>query len=234
MVRGEHKVSDRFLLVSADGHAGAPASVYREYLDPEYREAYDDFIVQTRADQKAMFDARLSGESRRQFLEQWYAETGDGGERGAWDSDYREKELSADGVVAEVLFPDADASNLNWSNVAGVPFSAGLGSSAATHGGLVFAGSKAHNRWMADFCAQLPGRRIGLALVPIAFGIERSVQEIRWAHDIGLRGILIPTRWNDNPSYNDRFYDPVWAVCASSACLCTPTLVAVLWITPAR
>ena len=205
---------DRLLLVSADGHAGAPAHVYREYLDPGYREAYDDHVVKTRADQQAMYELRLAGESRRTFLEQWYAETGDGGERGAWDSEYREKELATEGIVAEVLFPDADASNLNWSNVAGAPFSAGLGSSAATDGDLVFAGSKAHNRWMADFCAQLPGRRIGLALVPIVFDIERSEQEVRWAHDVGLRGILIPTRWNQNPSYNDPVYDPVWATCA--------------------
>jgi predicted TIM-barrel fold metal-dependent hydrolase len=207
-------MSDRLLLVSADGHAGAPAQLYRDYLDPEHRDAYDDFVIETRADQQAMYEMRLGGESRRRFLAEWYAETGDGGERGAWDSDYREKELNADGITAEVLFPDADASNLAWSNVTSAPFGAGLASSNATDGDLLFAGSKAHNRWLADFCAESPDRRLGVALVPMPFDIGRAVQEIRWAREVGLRGVLIPTKWNQFPSYNDPVYDPVWATCA--------------------
>jgi predicted TIM-barrel fold metal-dependent hydrolase len=207
-------MSDRLLLVSADGHAGAPAHRYREYLDPEHRDAYDDFVIQTRADQQAMYEMRLGGESRRRFLEEWYAETGDGGERGAWDSEYRDKELDADGVAAEVLFPDADASNLAWSSVISAPFGAGLASSNATDGELLFAGSKAHNRWLADFCAESPVRRLGVALVPMPFDVDRAVREIRWAREVGLRGVLIPTKWNQFPSYNDPVYDPVWAACA--------------------
>ena len=29
---------DRYVVISADGHAGPPSSVYRDYLDPEFRE----------------------------------------------------------------------------------------------------------------------------------------------------------------------------------------------------
>ena len=35
-------MSDRYLLISADGHAGPPAAVYRDYLDPAFRERFDD------------------------------------------------------------------------------------------------------------------------------------------------------------------------------------------------
>ena len=31
----------KYLVISSDGHAGPPAAVYREYLDPEFREAFD-------------------------------------------------------------------------------------------------------------------------------------------------------------------------------------------------
>ena len=37
----------RLLFVSTDGHAGLPPGEYRDYLDPQYREAYDaDVAVQ--------------------------------------------------------------------------------------------------------------------------------------------------------------------------------------------
>ena len=32
---------DRYLVISSDGHAGPRPEVYREYLDPQYREAFD-------------------------------------------------------------------------------------------------------------------------------------------------------------------------------------------------
>ena len=32
---------DRYLVVSSDGHAGLPPEQYRDYLDPQYRDAFD-------------------------------------------------------------------------------------------------------------------------------------------------------------------------------------------------
>ena len=55
-----------------------------------------------------------------------------------------------------------------------------------------WAGLQAHNRWLVDFCADTPGRRAGIAQITL-HDIERSVAEIRWAHDAGLRGgVLLP------------------------------------------
>ena len=34
-------MSSKYLVVSADGHAGPPAHVYRDYLDPSFRVAFD-------------------------------------------------------------------------------------------------------------------------------------------------------------------------------------------------
>jgi len=204
-------VGDRLLVISADGHAGAPAQVYREYLDPEYREQFDDYRKMMA---EMMTARRLDSESRKQWVEEWLEETTDGGERGAFDSAFREKELESEGIVAEVLFPDADASGLGWSNVSGAPFGSGLGSTGDSDPELVFAGAHAHNRWMAEFCAASPDRRFGLAIVPIVQDVERSVAEIRWAKEQGLGGILIPTAWRDKPAYNDAIYDLVWATCA--------------------
>ena len=35
-------VMDRYVVISADGHAGPPSAVYRDYLDPEFRERFDE------------------------------------------------------------------------------------------------------------------------------------------------------------------------------------------------
>ena len=32
---------DRYLVISSDGHAGPRPEVYRDYLDPAYREEFD-------------------------------------------------------------------------------------------------------------------------------------------------------------------------------------------------
>ncbi len=52
------------MIVSADGHAGAPGNLYRDYLDPEFRDLFDDFVGQAREMQKVMF-AERDNDARR-------------------------------------------------------------------------------------------------------------------------------------------------------------------------
>ena len=39
---------DRYLVISSDCHAGLPPERYRDYLDPQYREAYDADVARLR------------------------------------------------------------------------------------------------------------------------------------------------------------------------------------------
>ena len=54
----------RYLVVSSDGHAGPPATHYRDYLDPRYREAFDDHQDQMRR----MIEASRGDRSREEKL----------------------------------------------------------------------------------------------------------------------------------------------------------------------
>jgi predicted TIM-barrel fold metal-dependent hydrolase len=47
------------------------------------------------------------------------------------------------------------------------------------------------------------------AIIP---DLDATLTLVREAADQGHRGILIPTRWFDRPSYNDPWYDPLWAL----------------------
>ena len=92
---------DRYLVVSSDGHAGLPPERYREYLDGKYRAKFDEVIAA---------EIKKREEHEKQFLlddfnNKWRAKAGIGLE-GAWDGNIRNQVLDADGVVAEVLYPD--------------------------------------------------------------------------------------------------------------------------------
>jgi predicted TIM-barrel fold metal-dependent hydrolase len=202
-------MSDQYLVISSDCHAGLPADQYREYVDPKFRERYDEFVTAA----ESMRNARLGpSDDREKWVAEWREEIEEhGGMRGSWDASIRDKELDGDGVACEVIFPDADAAGVG--GVSGTPFGAGLGSSGDSDPVLVMEGAKAHNRWLAELCAESPERRVGVALVPILHNHEAAIEEITWAADHGLRGIMIPTRWMSQPSYNDPVYDPIWAAC---------------------
>ena len=202
----EPDAMSRYLVISSDCHAGLPNEQYRDWLDPAYRDAFDQALAA-----RAAMEVELAQQGLRnpEFADEWEEENAEG-LRGGWDADRRDRELDADGVVGEVIFPDADA----VTGGASAPFGAGLGATADVPTELLLAGARAHNRWLAELCATSPARRAGVALVPI-FDVDAAVAEITRAAESGLRGgILIPSMWQPHEPYHDRKYDPVWAACS--------------------
>ena len=57
--------------------------------------------------------------------------------------------MDADGVAAEVIFPDADA----ITGMESPPFGAGLSAGMIDDPELAFAGARAHNRFLVELCA---------------------------------------------------------------------------------
>ncbi|MFN8040092.1 MAG: amidohydrolase family protein [Acidimicrobiales bacterium] len=190
----------RVLIVSSDCHAGLPDGRYRDYLDEDFREAYDRQLARLR-EQGDKLRAQVS-----QFLDEREEELAEG-LTGAWDSAQRTKELDADGITAEVLFPDGTTGGN------APPFGAGLAPHAGARPERLLAGARAHNRWLAEFCADEPLRRIGLAIIPTVEDVDTAVAEAHWAKENGLGGVLIPSVWNERPPYNDPVYDPFWGTC---------------------
>ncbi len=75
---------DRYVLVSADSHAGGSMEQYREYLDPAYRDEFDAWRGATRT-RSATCNAKAATRN--------------------WDDERRISELEADGIVGEVHLP---------------------------------------------------------------------------------------------------------------------------------
>lgn len=193
---------DRYLVVSTDGHAGLLPEKYRDYLDPQYREHFDRVIAAEIAERQAR---------EKDFLIKDYNEKWRSGKENllhaAWDSDLRTRVIDEDGVAAEVLFPDG----ITERNAP--PFGAGLGLKPNVDPVLQWAGARAHNRWIAEFCKVDPVRRIGLAIVPMLSDVDMALKEVVWAHENGLKGILIPALMGEYAPYNHPKYYPVWHAC---------------------
>jgi len=192
------------MMISADCHAGPPAETYREYLDPGVRADYDLWLAaaeEQRRARQSLFE--------KDFFEGFEADQV--GISGAWDPQQRIRELEGDGTVAEVIYPDSIVAG-------GVPFGAGITmNSQAIEPRLTLAGARAHNRWLKDLCAAHPGRRAGIATIPID-DIDVAVEEIRWAREaMPQGGVMLPAGTGELPLYFDPRYEPIWAACAELA-----------------
>ena len=194
---------ERHLVISSDCHAGLPPEQYRDYVDPELREIFDVALpIQIEQVQEA---------ARKFLVADINAEWRKGREAelsGAWDHDERVKVLDADGIAGEVIFPDG-ITEMNLP-----PFGAGL--SLPTDGidpKLQWAGARAHNRWIAEFCQMAPERRAGVAIVPALWDVDEAVREAEWSREHGLKSVLLPTRWGSLDAYHHPKYDPLWAAC---------------------
>jgi predicted TIM-barrel fold metal-dependent hydrolase len=179
--------ANRYTIVSADCHAGGSHDQYRGYLEARY---FDDFDAwRTRYDNP--FRDLLSEKRTRN-----------------WDDEVRTRDLEADGIVAEVVFPNTVPPFFPTGQiVAPAP--------RADDFEHRLAGLRAHNRWLSDFCAARPGRRAGLAQI-LLNDVDEAVADVRWAKAHGLAGILLPGVAPDTPWIEPLFsarYDPLWAAC---------------------
>jgi predicted TIM-barrel fold metal-dependent hydrolase len=180
--------SERYTIVSADGHAGGDLRDYRPYLPSRLHDEFDawaDSYVNPFAD-------LLAPTAYRNF-----------------DSERRLAETSSDGIVAEVLFPNTVPPFFQEGNLVALP-------PTEDDYDQRWEGLKAHNRWMADFCAAAPGRRAACVQVFVN-DMDDALVELRRAHDEmpGFGGLLLP---NIPPSSTvpplwEPHYEPLWDLC---------------------
>jgi predicted TIM-barrel fold metal-dependent hydrolase len=179
--------NDRYVVISSDGHAGADLYAYRDYLEHRYHDEFDAWA--------------------EAFVNPWGDLVRPDADRN-WDTARRQAELEADGVVAEVLFPNTIPPFFPSGNlVARLP--------DAEEAELRWAGLRAHNRWLVDFCAEVPGRRAGMVQV-FLHDIDAAVAEIRWGREQDLfGGVLLPGVPPDAglPPLIAPDYEPIWSVC---------------------
>jgi predicted TIM-barrel fold metal-dependent hydrolase len=175
-----------YIVITGDTHAGAPVDTYREYLDPGMRKEFDEWRGSYRNP-----SSQLLGTKKNK----------------SWDSAERMADLERDGVVGEVIFPNTvPPFYRNAFHVSPPP--------QPDQYRHWQAGIRAHNRWLAEFCAQAPKQRAGIGLIHLN-DIDAAIEDVQWIAKNGLRGgVLLPL-----PSPSDVHlkpltspdYDRLWA-----------------------
>jgi predicted TIM-barrel fold metal-dependent hydrolase len=179
--------SSPYVCITGDTHAGASIDTYGGYLDPAYREDFAAWRGAYRNPSKKHIGSKKTKN---------------------WDSAERLADLLSDGVVGEVLFPNTVTPFYAKAFHIAPP----VRPEEYAH---ALAGTRAHNRWLADFCAESPARRAGIGLIHLN-DIDDAIEDVKWIAEHGLRGgVLIPLaspaeHWIQPLNHPD--YDRLWAV----------------------
>ncbi len=153
-----------YILITADTHAGGSHAQYRDYLDPKYREQFDEW----RGGYKNPSQEHYGEKKMRN-----------------WDLEIRTKDQNSQGVVGEVVFPNTVPPFFNKSIVTAQPPS-------PEEYKLCLEGIRAHNRWLKDFCAEDPDRRAGVGLI-LPNDLDEAIKDIEFIAKANLRGgVLLP------------------------------------------
>jgi predicted TIM-barrel fold metal-dependent hydrolase len=199
-VKSDSVTGDRYTIISADCHAGADVLDYKPYLEKKWYEEFGAWA----ADYHDPWEGVEQGPvGTRVGVASFSHDTN-------WDSGKRLTQLEADGVAAEVIFPNTSPPFFPSGSVTAPP--------PLTREDFIrrFAGLQAHNRWLVDFCNEAPGRRAGIGQIFLN-DVEMACQEIRWMKESGLTGgVLVPgvPPGSGLPYLYASDYEPIWALCA--------------------
>ncbi|HWS44631.1 MAG TPA: amidohydrolase family protein [Acidimicrobiia bacterium] len=199
------------VIVSCDTHIGPRLRAdLRSYCPSELLDEFDGYsetLQQKRAAAAAVRERVSFGGNN--MGPDWGVRTANLETPGHYDMHARLRDLDADGVAAEVMFHDSQ-------NGEPIPFqtdtllmrSAGIEQDF----GLLRAGQRMYNQWLADVCSIEPERHIGLMHLPL-WDIDAAIEELAWARSAGLKGLNFPTPKAYLQPYNDPAWDPFFSAC---------------------
>jgi predicted TIM-barrel fold metal-dependent hydrolase len=177
----EDASQEPYILITADTHAGGSHAQYREYLDPEWRPAFDEW----RGGYKNPSQEHYGSRKLRN-----------------WDFDIRTKDQDSQGVVGEVIFPNTVPPFFRKSIVTAAQ-------PTPEDYQRCLAGVRAHNRWLKDFCDADPVRRAGVGVI-LPHDFDEAIKGIEFIAKAGLRGgVLLPLIAPDR-HWLKPLYDPAW------------------------
>ena len=200
-------IDQRVVIVSADCHAG-PERVadYEPYTPARHKEAFRDYVAAIDAFEAARQTAAAPGRAELGREGRGGALTrGDG--RGLWDMAVRAKHLDADGVVAEVIFPQG---SVPFAPYPAIPVLGTMDWTSTPE--QRDAGPQIYNRWLAELCSADPEIHYGIAVLPIA-DLDAAAAEVGRARASGLNGGISLPPVREDRRYNDPAYDRLWAAC---------------------
>jgi len=121
------------------------------------------------------------------------ASGGAGGHPGGWDPNERVKEMSTDGVSAEVLYPTL-----------------GLRLFGLDDARLQDACFQAYNDWLIEYCQVCPERLVGLGCISV-YDIDHAARELERCRNQGMKGALIWQAPHPDLPLHSEHYERFWS-----------------------
>lgn len=198
------------MLISSDSHVVEPGDLWLERLPKHLRDRAPR-AVQDPENHYWYFEAPEMGRgvnltlSRNAGISTQEVDAALAADPDAWvgatgghDPVTRLADMWVDDTVADVVYPTAGLSLLQYDDVE-----------------LQLACIQVYNDWLAEFCAVDSDRIIGIAMIP-TWDIDVGVAELNRCGDMGLRGAII---WSSPPdtreySFFSNRYEPLWATAA--------------------
>ena len=192
----------KYRVVSADSHVVEPADLWELRIEPRFRERAprvgrvgerEAFVIDGLEPEfvgaLGLFgSAGVPSEKLHEIRQQA------DGNPGGWDPHVRLKDMSRDGIDAEILYPSMSMRLYLAEDVE-----------------YQLACFRAYNDWLAELCGTHPKQLFGLGLVSLA-DVESAVGELERMKKRGLRGACISVDlMGGDGSFWDEKYDPFWA-----------------------
>jgi predicted TIM-barrel fold metal-dependent hydrolase len=196
----------RITIISSDGHVAARMEDHRPFLEKQYLDDFDAFLVEYRKHGVITTDStNIQNRLDPEAAADWKKKVADPGRLNAmWDPKRRAEELDKEGIAAEILFQEFATPFIMSS-----PTHAATLKIAAPTDDQLSAGYRAYNRWLAGFREFAPERWIGMAALSL-HDVEAAVKEINAFKEMGFGGIALPALAGNDRHYEGQ-YGPVWA-----------------------
>ena len=197
-------------IVDADSHIMEPATLWQEYMEPDFRDRALRIDVDEFGLEYLDIDGKMSigynggtlgrigaiDQSREWMMEHPtlpYAELANIAP-GSVDPHERIKHLAKEGVDKTFLFPTL---GLGWEAECEDPR-------------LSAAYCRAYNRWLTEFCKPYPDQLFPIAHLTVR-DVNEGVKELERAAKDGMKGAFICPAPMNGIRYSHEYYDPFWA-----------------------
>ena len=187
--------ANKYFMVSADGHVQEPSSLWQERMDKRYHERLPGMVLDGKGGQ---FQKTEGFRPLRLRHTEFAGEDKLRNQSGRTPED-RVRDLAADGVDAEILFPNKGLTI--WATP-DAQFSALM--------------CRAYNDWAWETFADYNDRLAPVACVAPG-DLEATLAEVQRCAKLGFRGLSLPCKpvWgapdHEAANYNLPEFDPLWA-----------------------
>ncbi|MEL7158675.1 MAG: amidohydrolase family protein [Actinomycetota bacterium] len=185
---------DKYFMVSADGHVQEPADLWSTRMDERYRDRLPGIVIGDKGDKFQKTEGFRPAKLMATKLEGHEALRNAAGRT----PEQRLADLAADGVDAEVLFPNK-----------------GLTIWATQDAEFSQAMCRVYNDWAWETFADHNDRLAPMACVATA-DLDGAIAEIQRCAALGFKGLCLPCKPVfgppdvDDPNYNLREFEPLW------------------------